>query len=234
MTKNMQFEVNFFKPLTEHARKNRNLILTLAIIWAVAVFGFQFLLMAINKPTPEKSYATFQSVWPQVMEESATLEMKQEFSRILLSVLGKNIALKAPHRSVLTKTLSWTLFSMQDEENRSLFQREPDEETIQAAVNSIGLAHTGMDKIMIDLLPLSLVQVAGETLDAECKSAIPGIMQLYLIHNRSALTDMKFIGFPFHYWYTAQFLLIMFVVLCLIYATVIDRLNIKHDFVEET
>lgn len=234
MTKTPQYEVNFFKALTEHAKKNRNLILTLAIIWAVAVFGFQFLLMALNKPTPEKAHGTFESVWPQVMGETATPEMKQEFSRVLLSVLGKNIALKAPHKSVLTKTLSWTLYSMQDEENRALFQREPDGETIQAAINSIGLAPTGMDKIMIDLLPLSLVQVDSEALDAETKNTVPGIMDLYLIHNRNALTDMKFIGFPFHYWYTAQFLLIMFVVLCLIYAISIDRLNEKYDFVEET
>ena len=54
MTDSEKYNVNFFKPLSEHAKANKNLILVLATIWFVAVFGFQFLLMALNEPTPEK------------------------------------------------------------------------------------------------------------------------------------------------------------------------------------
>ena len=57
-------------------------------------------------------------------------------------------------------------------------------------------------------------------------------MDLYLIHNSSPL-NFKFIGFPFHYWYTAQFLLILFVLLCLIYAVIIEKVNKKHEFPED-
>jgi len=34
MTQKDKYEVNFFKPLTDHARANTKLIITLAIIWA--------------------------------------------------------------------------------------------------------------------------------------------------------------------------------------------------------
>ncbi|MCK5457938.1 MAG: hypothetical protein KAI45_12495, partial [Melioribacteraceae bacterium] len=81
MTNHEQYEVNFFKPLSDHAKANKKLISTLAIIWAVAVFGFHFLLILITTPTPEETLNDFNSVWPQVVEEtSATIEMKQVFA----------------------------------------------------------------------------------------------------------------------------------------------------------
>ena len=231
MTKADQFEVNFFKPKSDHARANKRLIMTLAVIWAVATFGFQFLLIILSKPTPEKSYTAYQSVWPQVVEdEEISIEAKQTFAKSLLFVLGKNITVKADHKEVLKEALSWTVFSMQDEDGKAAFMETPDED---AAISSIGLASEGFDKIMIDLLPTSLVNVESGVLSVESKQAIPGIMELYLVHNRNVFTDFKFIGFPFHYWYTAQFLLIMFVVLCLIYAVLVDRMNHKFEFVEE-
>ena len=81
---------------------------------------------------------------------------------------------------------------------------------------------------MKDLLPNSLVKVQNPTLSTEVKESLPKIMELYLVHNQSFLTDFRFLGFPFHYWYTAQFLLILFVVLCLIYAVSIDKINTNH------
>ncbi|MBN2416261.1 DUF4212 domain-containing protein [bacterium] len=234
MAKNESFEVNFFKPLSDHAKANKKLILTLATIWAVCVFGFQFLLMALNKPTPEKNYDAFLAAWPQVVDNQDTEPAaKADFARVLLSVLGKNIALREDHKAAVSKTLSWTLFTMQSDSGKAVFQKEPDEETRNAAIASLGLETSGFDKIMIDLLPASLKKVDGP-LDDQTRESLPGIMKLYLVHNQNALTDFRFLGFPFHYWYTAQFLLIMFVILCLIYALMIDRMNVKHDFVEET
>ncbi|OQY26320.1 MAG: hypothetical protein B6244_13930 [Candidatus Cloacimonetes bacterium 4572_55] len=234
MTNSDKYNVNFFRPMSDHARANRKLVLTLAIIWAVGVFGFQFALMLLNEPTPEKSYTTFESVWPAVVEDaSATIEMKQDFSRVLLSVLGKNIAVKDHHKAILKEALSWAVYSMQADTLKNVFQKELDEKSIQTAVQSIGLTSTGMDRIMIDLVRFSLQKVENDQISAESKAALPDIMELYLVHNQNIFTKARFLGFPFHYWYTAQFLLIMFVFLCLTYAVVTDKMNKRFDFVEE-
>lgn len=234
MTKTDQYEVNFFKPLSKHAKANKKLILILATIWAVSVFGFQFLLMFLNSPTPEASYTAFQSVWPQVVEDpSASLEQQQVFSRALLSVLGKNIAVKEEDKTILKSTLSWTLMSMQPDSLKAVFQGESNASSVQTARAALNLETTGFDKIMADLLPTSLVPVAPDEFDSQNKALLPGLMKKYLVHNQNVLTNFKFIGFPFHYWYTAQFLLILFVVLCLIYAVAIDRMNKEHEFVEK-
>ena len=235
MTDDKRYEVNFFKPLSEHAKANRKLILILASIWAFAVFGFQITLMILNEPTPEKSYITYESVYPAVLDFSeADLEMKQKFARSLISVLGKNIAVSDEHKEVLKNILSWTVFSMQSDSMKYLFKKELDEQSYIQAANSIGLAAEGFDKIMIDLLPHSLLTIDSENLKEEYKSKLPAIMKLYLVHNQNAFTDFEFLGFPFHYWYTAQFLQILFVLLCLVYAMVIEKMNLKHEFVEET
>lgn len=235
MTENNTYDFNFFKPLSGHAKANRKLILILAAIWAFAVFGFQFVLILLNEPTPEKSYNVFESVYPQVLEdENAAIEMKQDFAKSIISVIGKNIAVSDQHKEVLKNVLSWTVISMQNDSMKNIFRNELNDEAYALAANSIGLKPEGFDKIMIDLLPSSLVKVDFDELKEEYKTELPGIMKLYLVHNQNALTDFKFLGFPFHYWYTAQFLLILFVILCLVYALVIEKMNIKHDFVEET
>ncbi len=235
MTEKEQYHTNFFKPLSDHARANKKLISRLALTWALGVFGFHFLLIIVTTPTPEKTLAEFESVWPQVVEDtSAACESKQLFAKSLLMVLGKNIALQDNHKEVLKESLSWTVFNMQPDSVKPLFQADPGDEVIKTATASIGLKSEGFDLIMIDLLPTSLVKVDNPTLSDESKQALPGIMELYLVHNQSFLTDFNFLGFPFHYWYTAQFLLILFVLLCLIYAVTIDKINLKYKVVDET
>ena len=230
MTEHEKYYVNFFQPLSEHAKANKKLISTLAIIWAVAVFGFHFLLIIVTTPTPEQTLNDFNAVWPQVVEDtSATIESKQLFAKSMLMVLGKNIAVKDNHKAVLKESLSWSVYSMQPDSIKPLYKLEP-----KSAAASIGLSSEGFDKIMKDLLPSSLVKVGNETLSDKSKKALPEIMNLYLIHNQGFLTDFKFLGFPFHYWYTAQFLLILFVLLCLFYAVQIDKMNKKYEFIEET
>ena len=234
MANHEDYEVNFFRPLSKHAKENKKLILSLAITWAIAVFGFHFLLIIITTPTPEKTLDEFNSVWPQVLEESSTKEMKQIFSRTCLMVLGKNIALKDDHKNVLKESLSWSVYSLQADSAKSILEGELDAQAINAAALSINLDSKGFDKIMKDLLKTSLVNVESPKLSSASQKSLPDIMNLYLTHNQSILTDFKFLGFPFHYWYTAQFLLILFVGLCLIYALVIEKMNTKHEFVEET
>jgi putative solute:sodium symporter small subunit len=235
MTNHDSKEVNLFKPLSAHAKSNKKLISRLALTWATAVFGFHFLLIFITTPTPEQTLNEFNSVWPQVADDaSADLETKQVFAKSLLMVLGKNIAVKDEHKAVLKESLSWTLYSMQEDSLKSLYQADLNDEVINNAITSIGLKSEGFDKIMIDLLPTSIIMVESTSLSSESRNALPEIMNLYLIHNQSFLTDFKFLGFPFHYWYTAQFLLILFVALCFIYAIALDRLNKKFDIVEGT
>ena len=62
-----QYNFSLFSPRHLHGRKNRNVIFTMLLIWAVAVFGFQFLLKGIEKPTPEKALGAFESEWPFVI-----------------------------------------------------------------------------------------------------------------------------------------------------------------------
>lgn len=230
-----KYHVNFFKPHSPHAKANTKIIIILASIWAVGVFGFQILQMVISKPTPEKNYTVFESVWPKIVNNSgATQEDRQQFSRVILSVLGKNVAVKAPHKDILKKTFSWNVYTMMPDTVQAVLKTGPTAELYPLVKEKTGLADGGMDKIMADIIPYALVKVESAELSADCKKTVPEIMKLYLIHNQSALTDFTFIGFPFHYWYTAQFMLILFVMLCLVYALVIERINKKYGFVEET
>ena len=149
-------------------------------------------------------------------------------------MLGKNVALKDNHRSTLKRTLSGLVFGLVPDSLNSPLLEEPSEQSIKLAQAGIGLSEEGFDKLMLALLPTSLIKVSDDIMTKEVIDEIPSIMELYLVHNQNAFTDFEFIGFPFHYWYTAQFLLILFVVLCLIYAVVIDKTNTRFNFVEET
>ncbi len=230
---NEEYNVNFFKPLSDHARANKKLISILVAIWFVAVYGFHALLIVVSEPTPEKSYGEYQSVWSGVENNSATPAQQQTFSKTLLMVLGKNVAVKANHKVVLKDALSWSVYSILADSTKSVMNQDVNPEMVQIAKSAIGLQNEGFDKLMADLLPSSLVKVNSPELSADVKSQLPGIMELYLVHNQSFLTDTNFIGFPFHYWYTSQFLLILFVVLCWIYAIKIEKTNKKHNFIEE-
>lgn len=227
-------DVNFFRPQTAHSTADMRMIVSLVLVWAVAVFGFQFLLIAFNQPTPEPAYTSFQSIWSTVNEGTADQAQQQEFARITLSVLGKNIAVKPEHKEILQDALTKTTAALLPEPQRQTFLDSLGSgagmsDAVNQAASAIGLESTGFDKLRMDLLPYSLTPVAGSELSSE----LPAIMELYLVHNQSFLTDVQFIGFPFHYWYTAQFLLILFVILCLIYARTTDQLNAKYNFSDE-
>jgi putative solute:sodium symporter small subunit len=225
-------EVNFFKPGSPYAKDNMKLIATLVIIWAIAVFGFQFLIMAMQTPTPEPSHEMYTEVWPAMETGKATAEQQKSFAKATLFVLGKNLMVKPPHKETMKQALSATVMGLlpagQQGEFLAKVAAEDKGGAVKMATAAIGLEDKGFDKIMISLLPTSLVAVPGPGLTPEIKKAVPPVMDLYLIHLRSALTDTTFMGFPFHYWFTAQFLLILFVLLCLVYAKLIDRVLIKH------
>ncbi len=86
------YNFSLFKPRNLHGKKNRNVILTMLVIWAVAVFGFQFLLRGIEKPTPEKTLARFESVWPQANYKWILVSVDYKtFLNSLVLVKGKNM-----------------------------------------------------------------------------------------------------------------------------------------------
>jgi putative solute:sodium symporter small subunit len=61
---------------------------------------------------------------------------------------------------------------------------------------------------------------------------LDAMMKLYLTHNQSVLTDTRFLGFPFHYFYTAFFLLVLFVFLCILYNLRMEMHLKKEGIVE--
>lgn len=43
------------------------------------------------------------------------------------------------------------------------------------------------------------------------------------------LTRLTFLAFPFHYWFTAQFLPLWFIILCIWFNLYIDRVSERHS-----
>jgi hypothetical protein len=255
-TSNKDYNFSLFKPVTEYGKKNRNLIITLVVIWAVAIFGFQGLLVIFEKPTPEQSLITFESVWENVKTDNASITEKQDFINSLVLTTGK-ASLKPADDSLVNKALTYYVNSMLTEEEqvqlseqlvqlsstREQLTTAIDEEyinlqadliSIKADINAIANEKTGVDSMNLKetILPYNLYAENAALTDEEM-AALPETMKLYLTHNQSFLTDTKFLGFPFHYFYSSEFLLILFVLLCLVYSMMITRLQKKYNIKEE-
>ena len=243
------YHISFFKPTTAQAIWNRNLAMKLILIWAVAVFGFHFLLRAIEKPTPEESYVKYEKVWENILTENASVEEMQIFAHSSLSVIGK-IFIKPDEKQSLNSAVSWATYQIADSVQKEiLIDKTKEFEKLTADVTSIsdpvyldtknslsqvastilGLKNSDPRK---NVITLSLISTEMELFNAESKSVIPAIMSTYLIHNQSFLTDFKFLGFPFHYFYSAVFLLVLFVFLCWLYCYRVDKKNVELDIEE--
>jgi len=251
-----QYNFSIFTPRNKHGRKNRNVIFTMLAIWAVAVFGFQFLLRAIEKPTPEKALAVFESEWPAV---TGVAEKQADYQSVLTSLLmvkGKN-TVTAGDQQLLSEAISSALFTMapdcrsgqvmdnvaalevmhadiaalKGQEYMDLKFRIQD-----ASAGLIGMLepYTGYGTTSLEapILAASLRKDYPVSLTDPSLNRLPDIMKLYLTHNQSVLTDTKFLGFPFHYFYTAVFLLVLFVVLCIVYNKLIEWRLGKEGIVE--
>ena len=244
-----EYHISFFKPTTPQAKANRNMVVWLVSIWFFAIFGFHILLRIIEKPTPEPSYLAFQNVWENVENGSAGVDELQGFGQATLSVLGK-VALAPGDRLALDNALSWALYQLKEESTRADFVTNVQGfEKIKANIKDISdpdyiKAKVAMSAELSPLLKLSTLDVRSKILPLELtsenmgnitddtKKNLPGIMEKYLVHNQSFLTDTKFLGFPFHYFYTAVFLLILFVGICWLYCVRIDNLNAKLNIVD--
>jgi putative solute:sodium symporter small subunit len=174
----------------------------------------------------------------------------------LVAVAGKS-SVKPANRIVLGNALTWSVFSMvSDSEKVILSQlirelgaikeklpKATDAEytlmqsellRIKTNINSIANEKTGIDPTnnKAAILPYNL-NAENKELSADEMEALPKIMKLYLTHNQSFLTDTKILGFPFHYFYTAEFLLILFVGMCLFYSIRVTQLQKKFSIKEE-
>jgi putative solute:sodium symporter small subunit len=236
------YHISFFKPTTDRARFNRGIVIWLASIWFIAIFGFHILLRVIEKPTPEPALTAFENVWESVKNGTAGKSELQTFAHSTLSVLGK-IAIKEDERSLLSRSMSWSAILLAQDDLRPLMIAEISEfEALKASgVSFNDAAYTaaksslaksfipvlGLSRLdpLTRILPLELTTEDIASLPAEAVSSLPDIMQKYLVHNQSVLTDTKFLGFPFHYFYTSIFLLILFIGLCWLYCVRSDRRN---------
>ncbi|MCU0462666.1 MAG: DUF4212 domain-containing protein [Bacteroidales bacterium] len=234
------FNFNLFSPRNLHGRKNRNVIITMLIIWATAVFGFQILLKTIEKPTPEKSLVVFESVWPEAISGNLNAVNYKGLLNSVILVKGKN-TVKPEHQKILNSAISCITFSVLPDSLKSAVletiseisatkisatkQQLPaskDQEFLdlksailikEKKINEITSPYTGILNGSLEekILTTSLSADFPGSLSDESLSGLPQIMNLYLMHNQSILTDIKVLGFPFHYFYTAVFLLLLFI-----------------------
>jgi putative solute:sodium symporter small subunit len=256
MTPDEQYDFSLFKPRNFHGKKNRNVILTLLVIWATAVFGFQILLRIIEKPVPEKALTTFESAWPVPPGITPDNDRYKALLGSFLMVSGKN-TVKPEHQKILSAAISTVLFNLLPESSRpevlagiSKIEEIKSKLAVSRGQEYLGLKagldaekksilsitgkHTGFEEGSLEssILVTSLIINFPESAGDASFSPIPEIMKLYLTHNQSVLTDTKFLGFPFHYFYTAVFLLILFIALCILYNILVERRLRKEGIVE--
>lgn len=250
------FDFSIFKPRNVHGKKNRNVIFSMLLIWVVAVFGFQFLLRAIEKPVPEEALVTFEKLWPSVRDGKASQADAKPFLRSLIMARGKG-TLKPDEQKVLSDAISCftaqvlsadlkTNLTATVSEIESLRLKVPvlqgedylmTKKKIAELSNSVvemTSPFTGFDKGTLEasIFSYSLKNDYPATLSDNSFNELEDLMKLYMTHNQSVLTDTRFLGFPFHYFYTAVFLLILFIGLCIVYNKLIEWRLKKEGIVE--
>jgi putative solute:sodium symporter small subunit len=249
MDKNNNYRISFFRPTTDRATQNRNMVLWLLGIWVVAIFGFHIVMRAIEKPTPEPALTAFNEVWDAIQTEQASADEINTFAHATLHVAGK-VFISADHRAALDNGITWATFQLADSAQKVALQSALQKfETISSATPGIndaqyieaknalgGLAQSILglspNEVLAKILPLELRSSGMATFTSENKEMVATCMPKYTIHNRSVLTDTTFLGFPFHYFYTAVFLLILFIGLCWVYCYKIDQYNKKVGIAE--
>ena len=235
------YDISFFKPTTKLARANRNLAIGLLIVWVISIFGFQIWLRVIEKPTPEKAYTQFEMVWDNIKSGNATVAEKQIYIKSALSVLGK-VTLDKDSRIFLNSSVNKITIELVPEAEKSDFAAkiaafkskkfgEDQYQELKKDLGSTAAKYIGVEDYSLEakLIPLELAAAESSNMDYD---NIARVMAKYLIHNQSYLTDYIFLGFPFHYFYTAVFLLVLFVGLCLYYCIAIQNIIKKLGVVE--
>lgn len=243
------YHISLFRPTTPQARYNRNMVLTLVSIWFVAVFGFQILLRVIQKPVPETPLIEFLAASDALSGTNPGNEELAVMTKAGLSVFGKN-TLSPAEEAVIRDGITWSFLNRVPATERPEVEDQIRQFLQQAAsVNDIAdpeylrqkeaLSRTCSRYLSFDprdirqrLLPLAFSDRISAGSSFETGGEFAAILEKFMVHNQSFLTDMKFLGFPFHYFYTAVFLLILFVGLCWIYCVRTDTMNKKLQISE--
>lgn len=251
-----QYNFSIFSPRNLHGRKNRNVIFTMLAIWALAVFGFQTLLRVIEKPVPEKALTIFESEWSHVTGGSGDQADYQALLGSLLLARGK-ITVAAADQQLLSSAISNVTFTLVPDSVKPLLSEKVSELEVMhsdiatlkgqpyldlkfriqdagATVITMLEPYTGFGTTSLEasILAASLQGNYPGSLTDSSFDRLPALMKLYMTHNQSVLTDTRFLGFPFHYFYTAVFLLVLFVVLCIVYNKLIEWRLKKQGIVE--
>jgi len=244
-TNNQEYRISFFKPSNPQTTANRNMVLWLLLIWALAVFGFHVVLKLIEEPTPEPALISYQDVSSNVYQGSASLNEMQTFASVPLQVLSK-VFIAPDERKELQDALNWAMFQIANEKQTEDLKAEiaefkaVEEKTTDILANDYQTAKLELMAVAAPVLGLSDRDVRTKILPLELNTEYPqkmtvekitqleSVLNKYLIHNESVLTNIKVLGFPFHYFYSAVFLLIFFVFLCWIYCVRTDALNKKY------
>lgn len=236
------YHISFFRPTTKLAKFNRNLSITLILIWAISIYGFQVLLKVMEKPTPEKAYLNFEQVWPHLKANDASDQEKQVFIQSALSVLGK-VTIQTEDRNVLNSAVSNYYQELVPETQIGNYESqlnsfkatqfgEDDYNSFKRAISAEASKVIDVPSYSLEakLIPLELAAANSSQVNIE---KVEAVMAKYLIHNQSVLTDTVFLGFPFHYFYTGVFLMILFVGICWFYCVATDRAMKKLGIEEE-
>jgi len=249
MNQENDYRISFFKPTTKRALDNRNLVIWLVSIWAIAVFGFHIVLRIIEKPTPEPELIAFNDVWPSVKAGSADAEQLQQFAISALHVTGK-VFIKTEHRHALDNGITWATWQLADSAQKATLNSalQSFNETAQSesaltdtsyitakntlSENASRVLQLTPSHVLTNIVPFELKANMKDVFTDENKDMVESIMPMYLTHNRSVLTDITFLGFPFHYFYSAVFLLVLFIGLCYAYCVQIDKQNKKLQISE--
>jgi putative solute:sodium symporter small subunit len=203
----------------------------------------------LSKPVPEEVLVRFIPAWEKVESGNAVSHDYQVTGQSMVQVTGK-LTLGPGEYDALKDGISWVLSRLLPDNELADLQKEVQllnrlreeiaslrderyletkESIISKAAPALGI---GEDTLLAQLLALALDDDM-ENMAEENRLKIPVIMSLYLTHNRSVLTDTVFLGFPFHYFYTAVLLLVFFVGLCWLYCYRTDKLHAKLNFLEQ-
>ncbi|WP_319548041.1 hypothetical protein [Desulfogranum marinum] len=222
------YDINFFKPRTAFLKENVRIITIGITIWAVCVFGFHIFMKVIEKRTPEPGYLIYEQVYPKLTDGTATAEDKLNIARVYLGLIGKSIDLQK--NDALKGAFTATVYDVLPSAEKEAFKAATLTKTnkgVTGVANVAKLLGIEDDIVLKGVVPFALVAMEG-AVPPMTAPEIPAIMEKYLIHFQSFLTDTKLFGFPFHYFYSAIFLLTLFNLICLIYCYVIDGVMKKH------
>lgn len=221
------YDVNFFKPRGDYATANARIVFALLIIWTLAIFGFHFLLRAIEKPVPEPAFVQFEKAWPSYKAGKATAAEMQALAKSYLTVFGKQIATRSDKdlKAAFTKLA----YDLLPEGRKAGFAAEAKAmaESKKLSGDLAKILGVDADPLLSRVIPYALAAYDGPAPAAKLDS-VPAVFEKNLIHYRSVLTDSTFLGFPFHYFYTAVFLPGLFIAMCLYYCLVIQKINVRY------